>query len=60
MEKLGHTGRIEQEYARITDTKEITRIAQQTINNLCDYTRKNIKYLKYINIVDIENIDQRW
>ena len=45
MEKLGHTGRIEQEYARITDKEEITRTAQQTINNMCDYMRKNIKYL---------------
>ena len=33
---------IEKEYDNITNKEEITRIAQITINNLCDHTRKTI------------------
>ena len=32
----------QQEYCRITNEEEVTRIAQITINNLCDFTRKSI------------------
>ena len=37
-----HYGKIEQEYARITSREEVTRVAQITINELNDYTRKII------------------
>ena len=42
MEKLVCTSCIEREYDEITNSEEITRIEQITINSLCDHTRKTI------------------
>ena len=42
LEQLGYSDVIQQEYAKITKIEEVTKIAQITINNLCDYTRKII------------------
>ena len=42
MEKLVYTSCIEREYDEITNSEEITRIEQITINSLCDHTRKTI------------------
>jgi hypothetical protein len=39
LEKLGYEGYIRAEYDKITKKEEITKIAQLTINNLCDYMR---------------------
>ena len=37
-----NNGNIRQEYALITAKEEITRVAQITINNLCDYNQEII------------------
>ena len=44
LEQLGYSSLYgdEQEYARFTTREYVTRIAQMTINNLCDYTRRSI------------------
>ena len=42
MEQLGYDNKIELEYSRITSKEEITRIAQITINDMCDKTRELI------------------
>jgi hypothetical protein len=47
----------QQEYGRITNEEEVTRIAQVTIDNICDFTRKSIsdleKYTGYIHAIDL-------
>jgi hypothetical protein len=40
MEQIGYNMVIQQEYDKITSREEVTRVAQITINNLCDHTRK--------------------
>ena len=57
MEKLGYSCDIQQEYEKVTKLEEVTRVAQITINNLCDYTRNTIidsvdKYIGDINAVN--------
>ena len=42
MEKIGYNSVIRQEYARFTKHEEVTRVAQITLNNLCDYTSRKI------------------
>jgi hypothetical protein len=42
MEQIGYICDIQQEYDKITNKEEVTRIAQVTINSLCDYTRNTI------------------
>ena len=42
MAKLGYNSCIVKEYDKITNKKEIARIAQITIDSLCDHTRKTI------------------
>jgi hypothetical protein len=39
MEQIGNDCDIQQEYDKLTKKEEVTRIAQITINCLCDYTR---------------------
>jgi hypothetical protein len=39
LEKLGYVGNIRTEYDKITKREEVTKIAQLTINNLCDHMR---------------------
>ena len=58
MEQLGYKNNvILQEYAKITKKEEVTRIAQITINNLCDYTRKVIisNYEQYTGDINAVN-----
>ena len=46
IEKLGYDNFIEQEFSRITDKEEITRVAQLTLNKRSDFTRSRLsKYL---------------
>jgi hypothetical protein len=52
MEQIGYNCDIQQEYDKITKKEEVTRIAQLTINNLCDYTRGTI-----VNNLDKYTID---
>jgi hypothetical protein len=57
IEQIGFTSVLQQEYGRITNKEEETTIAQITINNLCDFTRKSIisgldKYTGDINAID--------
>ncbi len=57
LEQLGYSGVIQQEYDKITKIEEVTKIAQTTINNLCDYNRKIIisksdNYLGDVNVVN--------
>ncbi len=57
MEQMGYKCDIQQEYDKITKKEEVTRVAQITINNLCDYTRSTItnnldKYTNDINAVN--------
>ena len=42
LEQMGYNSDIQQEYAKITNKEEVTRVAQITINNLCDFTRRSI------------------
>ena len=42
IEQLGFRNVVQQEYHRITKKEQVTRMAQITINNICDYTRKSI------------------
>ena len=42
MEQLGYENKIELEYLRITNKEEVTRVAQTTINIMCDKTRELI------------------
>jgi hypothetical protein len=42
MEQIGYNCDIQQEYDKITKKEEVTRVAQITINSLCDYTRSTI------------------
>jgi hypothetical protein len=42
MEQIGYNWDIQQEYDKITKIEEVTRVAQITINSLCDYTRSTI------------------
>jgi hypothetical protein len=42
MEQIGYNSEIQQEYDKISKKEEITKIAQLTINNLCDFTRRTI------------------
>ena len=57
MEQMGYNCDIQQEYDKITKKEEVTRVAQITINNLCDYTRRTIsnnldKYTGDVNAVN--------
>jgi hypothetical protein len=57
MEQIGYNGDIQQEYDKITKLEEVTRVAQITINSLCDYTRSKIlnnmdKYTDDVNAVN--------
>ena len=57
MEQIGHDCDIQQEYDKITKLEEVTRVAQITINSLCDYTRCTIvnnldKYIGDVNAVN--------
>jgi hypothetical protein len=57
MEQIGYTCVIQQEYDKITKKEEVTRIAQITINSLCDYTRSTLvnnldKYTGDVNAVN--------
>jgi hypothetical protein len=38
MEQMGHDSDIQQEYDKIIRKEDVTRIAQITINNPCDFT----------------------
>jgi hypothetical protein len=40
MEQIGVTSVVQQECDRITTREEVTKIAQITINNLFDFSRK--------------------
>ena len=42
MEQLGYRDVIQQEYDKISKKEEVTKVAQITINNLCDFNRKII------------------
>jgi hypothetical protein len=42
MEQVGLTSVIQQEYGRITNKEEVSRIAQININNLYDFKRKSL------------------
>jgi hypothetical protein len=42
MEQLGYNCDIQQEYDKITKNEEVTKVAQITINSLCDFTRSSI------------------
>ena len=42
MEQLGQSSSIKQEYSKISDKEGITKSAQQTINDLCDFARKTV------------------
>jgi hypothetical protein len=42
MEQIGYSCDIQQEYDKITKREEVMRIAQITINSLCDYTRSAV------------------
>jgi hypothetical protein len=42
MEQMGYNCDIQKEYDKITKKEEVTRVAQITINSLCDYTRRTI------------------
>ncbi len=57
MEQIGYDCDIQQEYDKITKKEEVTRVAQITINNLCDYTRNTIVYNldKYMGEVNAVN-----
>ena len=65
MEQIGFMSVLQQEYGRITNKEEVTRIAQITINNLCDFTRKSIisdldnfrKDIKAIDFIASTNIN---
>jgi hypothetical protein len=57
MEQMGYKCDIQQEYDKITKIEEVTRIAQITINSICDYTRSTIvsnldKYMRDVNAVN--------
>jgi hypothetical protein len=42
IEQISYSSFIQQEYDKITKKEEVTKIAQLTINNLSDFTRKTI------------------
>jgi hypothetical protein len=57
MEQIGYNWEIQQEYDKTTKLEEVTRVAQITINSLCDYTRSTIvnnldKYTGDVNAVN--------
>jgi hypothetical protein len=57
MEQMGYNCDIQQEYDKITKLEEVTRVAQITINSLCDYTRNIVvnnldKYTGDVNAVN--------
>ena len=57
MEQIGYDCDIQQEYDKITKKEEVTKVAQTTINSICDYTRATIvnnldKYIGDVNAVN--------
>jgi hypothetical protein len=56
MEQLVYNCDIQQEYDKITKKEEVTRVAQITINSLCDYTSTKVnnpdKYTGDVNAVN--------
>ncbi len=57
MEQIGYNSNIQQEYDKITEKEEVMRVAQITINNLCDFIRGTIagnleKYMGDVNVVN--------
>jgi hypothetical protein len=60
MEQMGYNNEIEQEYDKITKREEVTKIAQLTINNLCDFTRETIKSNNNSFTWDIQSPSENW
>jgi hypothetical protein len=57
MEQIGCNSNIQQEYDKITKQEEVTRVAQITINILCDYTRSTILNNLYIYSRDVNAVN---
>ena len=58
LEQLGYKDAVQQEYHSITKKEGVTRSAQITINDICDYTRESIKMdlERYVNNIIATNL----
>ena len=58
LEQLGYKDVVQQEYHSITKKEGVTRSAQITINDICDYTRESIKMdlERYVNNIIATNL----